>query len=321
VLEALVDPVTERAKALASRFGIKPCIASTLREVLAGVDGVIVATPNDSHAELALESIQAGVSVLVEKPLATTLKEGEEVVHAAAKAGVTVAVGYGTRFRQNVQRMAYLMSTQYFGAVTRFGYQYGSRGGWAPLSGYNLQRRAAGGGVLVVTGSHFLDRMIYWFGYPVHASLEDDSIGGPEANAAASFRFQHGHHVIEGGARFSKTVELPEQFVAETSEGTLLLGAGANAPIWFRPNNDRSIRFEVQSRNICESHPDCDLQLNDFIDSCRNHRAPLVSAADGLLSLRLIESLYSRRAAMSTDWYATASDRGSRAACTTVTAS
>src|SRR5689334_8590718 len=67
-VEVIVDPVVERAGALARKFGIKPRIASDIADVAKWVDGAVIATPNHTHKEIALRCLDAGVSVLVEKP-------------------------------------------------------------------------------------------------------------------------------------------------------------------------------------------------------------------------------------------------------------
>ena len=87
------------------------------------------------------------MSTLIEKPLASTYAEGEAIVRAAQAHRQVVAVGYVLRFRENVLLLGDLLKAGYFGTVRRFAHQFGSRGGWAPMSSYNLSRRATGGGV------------------------------------------------------------------------------------------------------------------------------------------------------------------------------
>ena len=160
-IDALIDPVPERAKALAEDYGISPIIARSLDEVSSPLDGAIIATPNHTHRDMALSCFRRGISVLIEKPLANSVVEGEEIRNAARKAKCTVAVGYVSRFRKNVELLKDLLDRSYFGNIHRFVHQFGTTGGWSPLSAYNLKNETSGGGVLVVTGTHFLDRMLY----------------------------------------------------------------------------------------------------------------------------------------------------------------
>jgi predicted dehydrogenase len=308
-LTALVDPVEQRARALAERVGARPLIATSIRELHGRVDGVVIATPNHTHADLACECLAAGFHTLIEKPLAVSVAEGERILRLAAETGRVVAVGYVTRFRENVRLMASLLRRGHFGDVRRFAYQFGGRGGWAPLSAYNLDRRLTGGGVLVVTGTHFLDRMLDWFGYPDEVELADDSLGGPEANAVATFRFARGHAApLVGMARFSKSVALERGMVLDTTRGVVVLGDQPDAPIVLRPHETPGIETVVRARlegPLVARPSEFQQQLEDFIQACRGG-VPAVSGEQGLLSLRLIEALYARRRSLPEDWYAEA---------------
>jgi predicted dehydrogenase len=298
VLAALVDPVKERAQRLAASYGIRPLIAADLDDVLPALDGAIIATPNYTHCELALRCLEAGVAVLVEKPLATSVVEGERIAEAARRARRVAAVGYSTRFYANVSLMGKLIERRYFGAIRRFVYQFGTPGGWAPLSSYNLSREKTGGGVLVVTGTHFLDRMLAWFGYPAEISFEDDSDGGPEANCVARFRFDLGSDPCEGEARFSKTMALRAGLVMDTERGIVTLLEGPHAPILLRPHDEPDVEVVVGEPRALPERPEKDnfqLQVEDFIRACRSGCRPLVPAERGTESLQLIEALYACR--------------------------
>jgi predicted dehydrogenase len=255
---------------------------------------------------VALECCAADVATLIEKPLATSVREGEMIARVAEQHRATVAVGYVTRFTESVQLMAGLLKSGYFGRVRRFGYQCGSTGRWAPLSAYTLDRHASGGGVVVVTGTHFLDRMLFWFGYPDEVEYQDDSSGGPEANAQATFHYSSGDAPFEGRARFSKTVPLRNGFVMETDAGMVILRDDDQTPIILRPGAQLSLETIVQSRGdplVPRGKKHFQLQLEDFVAACRTGGPPRVSVQQGLESLRLIEALYACRSPMKMDWY------------------
>jgi len=308
-LTALVDQSAYRAADLAKRFMIEPTISTNVKEIVDSIDGAIIATPNHLHRDLAVACLQAGVPVLIEKPIAVSVEEGEEICRTSEKNNVIAAVGYMTRFQENVQLMHSLLQSNYFGTVRRFVYQFGGRGGWSPYSAYNLDRSATGGGVLVSTGSHFLDRLLYWFGTPSEVALLDDSSGGPDANAHAKFHFEResGHFV--GIALFSKTVSLKGRFVMETERGKVSLDDNANAKIRYTSNSNPEIALQIENRAVNGSPQESvttnpfQLQIEDFVHACRYSRAPAVSAREGLQSVRLIESLYANRSPIQTDWY------------------
>jgi predicted dehydrogenase len=301
---ALVDPVQERAASVARTYGMSARIATRIDEIAGAVDGAIIATPNHTHRSLALECIAAGIAVLIEKPLATTVAEGQAIVEAAERAGVTLAVGYCQRFRGDVELLKELLDDGYFGRAVRFVHQVGSFGGWAPLSGYNLDRKTAGGGVLVVTATHFLDRMLFFFGFPDHAELCDDGFDGPEANCTAYFRY-HARD-LAGVARYSKTAGLPNGMVVETERGYVRVADADGALVRFTEHARPRIEQIVQKRNAPMVDEDLfRLQLRDFVAACRERRTPRVDGRQGLQSLQLVEALYTHRRPLDEAWYRT----------------
>jgi len=300
----LVDQVVERAQKLAQAYSFNPKVCRSISEGLDSVDGFIIATPNSTHCELALQCIDAGKHVLIEKPLANTATEGESIKRAAEARNVVVAVGFCTRFRNNVQMLHRLLNDNYFGRVTRFVHQFGTPGGWAPLSGYTLNRQSSGGGSLIVTGSHFLDRMIHFWGMPETCSLADDGLDGPEANCVARFSYSG----LTGMARYSKTGRLPGGLVIEAERGVVVLKDTDDAFIEFHPRAWPSL---CETIRLQPEPPQADvfqLQILDFVHACRTSGQVMVDIQQGLQSLRLTEMLYTNRSRLQERWYAEASE-------------
>ena len=304
---AIVDPATDRASSLACRFGIAPRIAADVAEIAGTIDCAVIATPNHTHKEVAIGCIDAGASVLIEKPLASTYAEGMAIVEAAARRSKVVGVGYCTRFRPSTVLLKRLLDQQFFGNVKQFYHQYGTSGGWAPVSGYILDRRRTGGGVLVVTGSHFLDRMLHFFGYPDEVRLTDDNCGGPEANAIGSFRYTNKSELL-GKVRYSKTTQLPGGMVLETEAGIVTLADYDEADIVLRPKAHPYLREVIRNERLEPVQNVFLAQLNDFCQAVRDSNQPLVTGEQGLQSLRLIEDLYRNRVPLSDRWYSAGSE-------------
>jgi predicted dehydrogenase len=299
-LVALADPVTARAEKLAQDFGLSVKILSRLEDMLPLVDGVIIATPNDTHRHLALTCLTAGIPCLVEKPLATTVADATAMCVAAETSGKVLAVGYSTRFRDEVPLLRELLNAGYFGTIRRFHYQEGTIGGWSPLSGYTLDRKATGGGVLTVVGTHFIDRMLYWFGYPDTCSLADDAEGGPEAHCLANFRYHAPGGPFDGTLLLSKTVQLKAGLVIETERGDVLFPMG-RSPLYFQPRDYPSVRTALTPRRPRKYPPeksDSQLEIENFVAACRGEEVPMVDGRQGLLSVRLLNELYNNRSSI-----------------------
>ncbi|HEX5091704.1 MAG TPA: Gfo/Idh/MocA family oxidoreductase [Burkholderiales bacterium] len=103
-LAAVVDADPARARAIAAKHG---CAAhDDPRAVLGEVDLVSIAVPTARHHEVTLPFLEAGVHVLVEKPIATTLAEADALIAAAKKGGALLAVGHLQRFNPAFRALA-----------------------------------------------------------------------------------------------------------------------------------------------------------------------------------------------------------------------
>lgn len=111
-----IDPDELRVKQMAMQF---PTVRTerSLAKALSTIDAVIIATPAGSHFELAMKAIDAGVSVLVEKPLATSSDEAERLCRAAERAGVVLMVGHTFEYNAVVTELRDLIASGDLGEV------------------------------------------------------------------------------------------------------------------------------------------------------------------------------------------------------------
>lgn len=102
VLAGIVDTDPDQARAVSGMLG---CSAFENLEGLFdhGVDAVTIAAPTHCHHDLAIACIRRGVHVLVEKPIASSTEEGQSIIAAARRAGVTLMIGHVERFNPAVQ--------------------------------------------------------------------------------------------------------------------------------------------------------------------------------------------------------------------------
>jgi predicted dehydrogenase len=98
-LAALVEPSEAVREALAARYGI-PATYADHRALLdaGGLDAVVICSPAGTHAEVALDALDAGLHVFVEKPMCITLADADAIVAARDRVGKVVQVGYMKRF-------------------------------------------------------------------------------------------------------------------------------------------------------------------------------------------------------------------------------
>ena len=302
-LVAIVDSTPGRAARVAREYGLSVGTFSDLEPALERASGAIVATPNDTHHEITTRCLMRGVHVLVEKPMTSSHAEALTLSELARSTGLRAMVGYVTRYRRNVRFMKTLLDGKYFGRVRHFAYQFGTTGGWAPLAGYRSDTGGRGAGVLAISASHFLDRMLWFWGYPVDMTYSDDGVSGPETNCVAKFQFEGGMH---GTLRCSKSVSLPGGLVLETEMGRVVLPEVADADVVLLPHEDQHIQHMLRARDqrtSLDREPFL-AQISDFVSACRTGDAFGCNFSQGAESMRLIEALYSRRQPLLKDWYA-----------------
>jgi predicted dehydrogenase len=103
-LVAVADRDAARAKAVAAKHGCKAL--GDARELAGAVDLVSIAVPTEQHHAAALPLLEAGVHVLVEKPIATTLAQADAMIAAAKKSRALLAVGHLQRFNPAFRALA-----------------------------------------------------------------------------------------------------------------------------------------------------------------------------------------------------------------------
>lgn len=140
-------------------------VVESVDDLLAGdVDLLVVATPNRTHVPLALAAIEAGVPVVVDKPLAPTAAEARQVVDTARARGVPLTVFQNRRWDGDFLTVRALMADGALGAVHRFESHYDR---WRPAVRDNWRENGApedAGGLLFDLGAHLIDQAVQLFG-------------------------------------------------------------------------------------------------------------------------------------------------------------
>jgi predicted dehydrogenase len=137
-------------------------------------DLVVIASANRTHAPLALEAIDAGLPVVVEKPVAATVADAVQLRDAAAAQGVPISVFQNRRWDGDFLTLQGLLGQEALGPVHRFESRFER---WRPKTAYSDWRESAepsdAGGVLFDLGSHLIDQALVLFGPVdlVHAEL------------------------------------------------------------------------------------------------------------------------------------------------------
>jgi len=118
-LVGVVDPDAERAHTVAAEAG---CAAFTdAEELLRRVDAVSIVAPTSVHLEVAAPFLRRGVHMMLEKPIAATGEEGEEIVRLAERSGAILQIGHLERFNAGVMALARRISAPRYMEAQRMG--------------------------------------------------------------------------------------------------------------------------------------------------------------------------------------------------------
>jgi predicted dehydrogenase len=264
------------------------------KEILPDVDAVLLALPHHLHHSIGMDCLRAGKHVLMEKPLANTKEECEDLIRAAHEAQVTLMVAYCMRFHPLVQKIKQLIDEKTYGDVfqvsiwteqlTKFPPEH-----WAS-SASNL-----GGGQFFSHGCHYIDLLLSFLGQPVRGTHQGTRLGTPwmekEGTSNVCIEFESGalgYHMGTWGARGTK---LRNSMHIHCTEGMLE----------FTPDSDQLIlhlgaregqRGRSELLLECESGKPMEGEMDHFLHCIETGETPLTNAEDSLSGLNIIWELY-----------------------------
>jgi predicted dehydrogenase len=162
-LTAFCDIEVDKAVRTAAEFGVPgAAFYSDYRELLesGSVDAVNICTPNSSHAQIAIDAMEAGFHVLTEKPMAKTAADARAMVEAAKRTGKLLTVGYQSRYRADSQYLKKIIEDGDLGEIY-MAKAHAVRRRAVPTWGVFLDAEKQGGGPLIDIGTHALDLTLW----------------------------------------------------------------------------------------------------------------------------------------------------------------
>jgi myo-inositol 2-dehydrogenase / D-chiro-inositol 1-dehydrogenase len=212
-ITALADP-DPASLAAAGRLAPNAARCRDSDELLArdDVDAVLVTAPSGLHAELGISVAEAGRHLYLEKPLATSLVEGERAIAAAREAGIIAAIGFNRRFHPAVRRARSVVRMGGIGRVSRIRTTFTEPG--QNLPAWKLAR-AEGGGALLDLASHHVDLLRFL----LDAEVED------VAATVTSSRSEHDGAILRLGLSDGAEAEIEVGFRAPQEDVLELVGS------------------------------------------------------------------------------------------------
>jgi len=274
------DPVPAKAEQLAGETG-SAAFGSLDQLLSAGVDVISICTPTPTHCELVLTALDAGVSVLCEKPIAYDLADADRMVVAAARAQGMLMVGHVSRFEPEHARARQIVAAGKLGEVHMSSQTITaaapgwSEGGW-------LHDHAQSGGPIMDLAIHSFDYLAWIHGsVPVRVTaLAADTDAGTSTYALVTLRMANGSiatvetswaHPVAHGFRLVTEIAGSAGRLDWTYDGVMLgsmIDCDAKTTL-FDSLGDRGFRSEVAA----------------FVNAIRQNMEPPVTATEARTAL------------------------------------
>lgn len=220
-LKAIADLRSEKARLFEEKFQVK---TYSQAEELIGrkdIDIIDVCLPTYLHKEYVLKAIKAGKNVLCEKPIALTIKEGEEMVQAAKEAGVKFMIAQVIRFWPEYVYLKELYDRKELGKLKSF---VMTRLSPRPVWGWEnwLQQPLKSGGALVDLHIHDTDYCLYFLDWPKKISSRGNKTKFGWDHVFSTFTYRGGVVAsLEGGWDMPDKFPFTMAFTANFEKGTV----------------------------------------------------------------------------------------------------
>lgn len=301
----LIDPNLSRAELMARRFGAK--VSANFEEVIDDFDAAIVSVPNYLHAPITIALLKAGKHVLVEKPMALTLKECRKMIETAEQSKRILSVGLFRCFLRGAQWVKLFIDSGKLGEIKAFEFREGGVYSWPVTTDSFWKREKAGGGVLIDTGSHTLDQLIWWLGDVNVIEYRDDSFGGVEADCYLRLKLSSG---AEGTVELSRTRDIGAEAVIRGTKGSLKVGLLDNKIlsdpqefVYETFNGIAGTNISMQSYVSLFTE-----QLKNWFLAISSGNGHFVDGVQASKSIAIIDTCYQNRKQWSLPWVYTEDD-------------
>lgn len=266
------------------------------------LDLVAIATPSGNHAEIALYCIEHGINLIIEKPMAMSMSDADEIIKKSKEKNVKVCACHQNRFNVAVQKTRQAIESERFGKLS-----HGSiHVRWNRDKNYYTQAPWRGtweedGGCLMNQCIHGIDLLRWMLGNDVdtvygvtrqqqHHYLEAEDIG------MAVVTFKNGAVATIEGTTNVYPQNLEETLYLFGEKGTVKIGGKStnNLDVWdFADETEEDKKnkgLEEQTSNVYgNGHTSL---YADVIDAINNDRSPYVDAVAGRNALEMILAIY-----------------------------
>lgn len=286
----IVDVLPERAATMAAACGAQPY--TTLADCLEQADVVYILTPPSTHRPLAVAALQAGRHVICEKPLASSIADGEAMVEAAQRAGVQLITTFNMRFRKGFTRLKEMVEAGQLGDVLSL---WSQRLGMGVGQGYNWRTDPnLLCGMSVESLSHDID-LLRWIGGEVRdvRAITRESradLPGFDDNSSVLLGMQSGASA-QIHASWSSHLATNSRGVVGTRGTAILEGPGLWDARHLRIKTADMEEEQITVLNDPLDQASYTAENQHFLECLEQGRPASVTGVDGLRALRISHAI------------------------------
>jgi len=291
-LAAIADADSDRLKDLPP--GVRAC-RSYEELVESGVDAVSICLPTHLHCKVAVDALERGKHVLVEKPIAVSVEEAERMLRAAKAAGRVLYVGMTHRFYPELREAKKLVDDGAIGSIVACNDCALEHIGFLNTPPWYMEKKFSGGGPALTSGIHLVDRLRWFTGDEVQmvaGAAANPYFGADVEDAGQMFlRFR-------GGISAQVTVAFmrePHPLVCDLqvigTRGSITVHTWRGYDLWNAAGHREKI-FYTDEAHRDKVQVGIEGEMKEFCSSIAEERDPWPSAEESTRALRVVLAYY-----------------------------
>lgn len=285
-LVGVYDPDQKRGEAGAK--GMNTTFYSDPLELLAQVDAVIICSENNRHREFTELAAEHGCHILCEKPIATTLEDGQAMIEACQKHNVKLQIAFPVRFATPVMRVKEMLDQGQIGDVLAI---TGTNHGQMP-GGWFVDPVLAGGGAVMDHTVHVVDLIRWFLGkefVSVYAEV-DQMLWDVDIDDCGMLSME-----MEGGIIVTQDPSWSRPRTNPTWGDVTLEITGTKGVIQLDAFAQNFMVYDDEKKKVSQRSFAEDMDsglIDDFITMIKENREPSITGYDGLKALEVALAAY-----------------------------
>jgi len=295
---ATCDVDLDKAKSIADMLGCSIAV-DDYKQIIDQVDAVLLALPHHLHHPIGMDFLTRGIHVLMEKPLALSVAECEELINAAEESGAKLMVAYIMRYHPQVVKLKEIIDSKVYGDIFQMSiwteqYTYIPEGSWM------RDAKKLGGGQLFSHGCHYVDLLFWYMGKPVRGAHLGSNLCTPwmemEGTSNAIFEFEGGrlaYHFGTWGAKGTRHSYAIHAFFEDCmiecclNEGQMFIHRSTDLGNYSEKSDVAELIFECEPTSHLPKY-----EIEHFADCIINNIQPLTGGREALKGQQAIWEMY-----------------------------